>query len=70
MTIYQLKKLNQANGGTFFERRTMKSAGDTLKNLGVLRHNKTTWRVYRKKPKVGQTLGWYFRMDTGRVTFS
>lgn len=37
MTIYELKSLNVANGGNFFNRKTMRFFGDTLKGFGVRR---------------------------------
>ena len=38
MTIYDLKRLNKANGGYFFDRKTMAHFGDTLKNFNVKRN--------------------------------
>ena len=64
MTIYELKKLNRANGGHFFDRNTMKVWGDTLKGLSVKRDiiDPNCVVVSRKNGD-----SWLFNRVTGRM---
>jgi len=64
MTIYQLKALNEKNGGLFFSRNTMKFFGDTMKRFGVKRINDNQVKVYRKW---GRKAEWFFDAETGRA---
>lgn len=70
MTISDIKRLNEQNGGKFFSRENMRFFGDTLKNYGVGRgYLPNTVLVYRKramKPHVPLTR-WLFSTLTGRV---
>jgi hypothetical protein len=70
MTIYQLKALNEQNGGRFFSRENMKFFGDTIRNFGMCKgRDANTVTVYRKrtgKPNVPLTV-WTFDLKTGRV---
>jgi hypothetical protein len=67
MTIYELKRLNQKNGGCFFNRDTMRHFGDTMKNFGVQRYTSDTVKVYRKLPTVKGMAGhgWLFDTENG-----
>ena len=65
MTIYQLKRLNKANGGLFFDRENMVASGATLKDLKLWKHPKTGhYQLYNRS-----CTGWehWFHRDTGRV---
>ena len=64
MTIYELKKLNQANGGFFFARRHMEATGDTLKGFSVTRGTNPTNVVVTRK-RNGESM--IFDRKTGRV---
>ena len=64
MTIYQLKKLNVANGGNFFHKRTLKLWGDTLKGFSVVRAI-DPYEVVVTRKKSGKA--WIFDADTGRM---
>ena len=69
MTVTQLKKLNQKNGGCFFNPRTMHFFRDTMDNFGA-RESETPDVVvlYRKTMREGQLVKeWLFSATTGRV---
>lgn len=70
MTIYQLKALNEQNGGLFFSRRAMHFFGDTMRNFGMRKGKQPdTVVVYRKramKPHIPLSQ-WTFSTKTGRV---
>ena len=63
MTIYELKRLNIANGGCYFNPSIMKSFGDTLKNFNV-RRDVNPEQVIVTNKRNGQRL--YFSRVTGR----
>lgn len=49
MTPSELKYHVEQTGSNFFDRRTLKFFGDTMKNYGVC-DNGDTWELFRKKP--------------------
>src|SRR6267154_3689972 len=57
MTIYQLKALNKANGGKYFDHDSMKYSGETLRNLRVRKFRDAILEVSRKD---GKRLPTYF----------
>lgn len=63
ITISELKNLNQANGGFFFRRDTLKRNGETLKSYRVVSQGDRRLTVERKSD--GKT--WQFSIKTGRV---
>ena len=63
MSIYDLKRLNIANGGRFFDKDKTKGE-DALSNLGVRRVGKGEVEVYRKH---GTPREWRFNSETGRM---
>lgn len=68
MTPSQLKLLYQTHNpnGHFFDRKTLKFFGDTMKNYGVCDGPDNTWELYRKRPvKHGVRKSAYF----DKVTF-
>lgn len=69
ITIYELKRRNIANGGMFFERRTMRFCGDTLKNFKISRDVDPTQVIVsrvRKTSAGGMPKSWRFNKETGR----
>jgi hypothetical protein len=65
MTIYQLKALNAANGGLFFERSKTKGV-NRLSNLKVSKHSEDILVVTYKR---GSNRVHYFCAKTGRIIF-
>ncbi len=63
MTIYDLSRLNKANGGKFFSRDTMKLFGDTMKSYKLKDNKDGTVTVTRTRD--GRK--WEFDRATGRV---
>ena len=54
--------------GHYFDRKTMKFFGDTMKNYGVKSHGEY-WELYRKRPvKYGLKLTHYFHKATFNET--
>ena len=49
MTIYDIKYEMQERGSHFFDRKTLKFFGDTMKNFGVFKNDNGEICVYRKK---------------------
>lgn len=65
MTIYQLKKLNIANGGVFFDANNMRANNERLKDFSVRRpyKDKNTLLLVTNK-KTGTK--YHFSATTGR----
>jgi hypothetical protein len=85
MTASDLKYLYERNnpGGHFFDRKTMRFFGDTMRNFGVTDGGKIktltgngieevgVWALYRKRPVNGlHGIFAYFRKDDGSEVFS
>jgi hypothetical protein len=82
MTPSELKALYERNNprGYFFDRRTMRFFGDTMRNFGVVDGGKIqtltdegiveveVWELYRKRPVEGGLHGHcaYFSKDNGQ----
>lgn len=67
-TIYEIKRLNIANGGKFFSRETMALAGDTLKNFRVFALSNGQLFIERIKPvRVPGEGRWQINPETGRI---
>jgi hypothetical protein len=64
MTIYELKQLNIANGGCFFNRENMKANQETLKGFSVVRDVNPALVVVTRK-RDGRA--WRFCRFTGRL---
>jgi hypothetical protein len=65
MTIYQLKALNEKNGGLWFSRRAMKGSNDTMRQFRIRRINADVVEVRRvHKPELPSVL---FSTKTGRT---
>ena len=64
MTIHELKARNVANGGRFFDKKTLKHWGDTVKGFGVSRDIDPAQVVVTRK-RDGHT--WRFDKATGRM---
>ena len=64
ITIYELKRRNETNGGNFFSRATLKFWGDTLRGLKVKRDIDPTLVVVERK-RTGKS--WLFDLNTGRL---
>ena len=64
ITIYELKRRNKANGGSFFSRQSMKFWGDTLKGFGISRDVDPAQVVVKRK-RTGKS--WRFNLETGRM---
>ena len=65
-TVYDLKYayLEKHPDGHFFDRRTMKFFGDTMKNFGIV-NQKNNIILYRKNPVNGGRMGGFsFDRDT------
>lgn len=67
MTIYQLKKLNEKNGGCFFKTPNMKRHGDVLKGYRIEKISENCVKVSRKYPIRNTTNSWIFNALTGRL---
>lgn len=65
MTPSQLKAAYQQAhpDGHFFDRKTMKFFGDTMKNFGC-EDAGTHWYLWRKRPKPYQSVGFWFDKET------
>ncbi len=63
MTISKLAQLNKANGGCFFDRTSMKAAGETQKSFTIRTIDTATVEVTRKK----DDYKWLFDTKTGRI---
>jgi hypothetical protein len=86
MTASELKYLYERNNpeGHFFDRRTMRFFGDTMRNFGVRDGKKVktitssgvaeveVWELYRKRPVKGGLHGFcrYFSKDKGDEMFN
>jgi hypothetical protein len=86
MTAFELKRLHERNNpeGHFFDRKTMRFFGDTMRNFGVRDGGKIktlteagveeveVWELYRKRPVKSGVHGFcrYFRKDNGQEVFS
>lgn len=69
MTIQELKKLNKANGGHFFERASMKVLGDTMRSFRLRKdsaHPDDFVWLDRKR----DNCSWLFNKKTGRVAYA
>lgn len=62
MTIYELKALNQKNGGHFFDKDTVKASGEILRNMRVYIYSDTLVQLVR--PHSAPLL---FNRKTGRA---
>lgn len=78
MTASELKYNIEGTGSHFFDRKTMKFFGDTMKNFGVsgavidTNHEKNVpvWVLYRKRAvKHGLNKSFYFHKDTFAQVF-
>ena len=68
MSIYELKRLNKANGGHFFDRGSMAMFCDTLRNFKVEKVSEDRVHVTRKrKVKTYGNGSWFFNSKTGRM---
>jgi hypothetical protein len=86
MTASGLKRLYERNspGGRFFDRRTMRFFGDTMRNYGVRDGGKiktltrngveevAVWQLYRKRPVKSNAHGHcrYFSKENGQEIFT
>lgn len=65
MTIHELKRLNKANGGLFFNRRGLAATGDTLKGFGVRQCKQNPGVLIVTRKNTGTEI--LFSKTTGRV---
>jgi hypothetical protein len=86
MTAWELKRLYERNNpeGHFFDKKTMRCFGDTMRNFGVRDGGKVktitrkgieemaVWELYRKRPVKCGLHGHcrYFSKNTGREIFT
>lgn len=63
MTIYELKALNEKNGGLFFERAKMKTNGETLKTFKISKSADPKHLIVESKLSGAR---WLFDVKTGR----
>lgn len=69
MTTSELRKLNKANGGHFFDRGNMIANGDTMRSFKIRNdslHPKDFVWLHRKR----DNRSWLFSKETGRLVFS
>ena len=64
MTITELKKLNEQNGGCFFDRGSMKASGDTMRGFKLETLQDGVIKLTRKN----RGGAFYFYPLTGRIT--
>ncbi len=65
MTISNLAKLNRTNGGHFFDRDTLKSRQEKLKDFKIVSQNERSLILERN-----DGARWNFNVKTGRVVHS
>lgn len=72
LTIYDIKRLSEAHSPYFFDRKSMRFFGQTLKSFSVRKIDEDTWYISAPmRDHSGRHMGTterYFQLSTGKLS--